>query len=183
MEGSRPLSIDEWRELKLHFSGTYAVRNRCLFELCLAFGMRISELLSLQVRDVWIEGEPATAITLSSRRTKTKRSRFIPVSRKARETIRALIEDRIERDATVSPDEPLFKSRKHGPLSRYQAHRILKDAVKKAGLSGRISTHSMRKTAGTELMRKNVPLPVIQEILGHSSLDMTRRYYAQRNVM
>ena len=129
MRGSRPLSVREWRRLKRNFDGRNATRTRCLFELCLGLGTRISELLSLCIDDVWTENGPASMITLSQNVTKARKSRSIPVSKAARQVIRNIVEEKQNRKGPVSPEQPLFEGRDAGHLSRFQAHRILKEAA------------------------------------------------------
>ena len=56
-KGMRPLSPDEIRRVVTHFQGVYAERNKSLFVLGISVGGRISELLSLNIRDVWDNGK------------------------------------------------------------------------------------------------------------------------------
>ena len=60
MKGTRPLDNDEIRRVSTCFAGTFAVRNRRLFMLGVGTGGRISELLSLQIADVWQNGKAVT---------------------------------------------------------------------------------------------------------------------------
>jgi len=150
--------------------GPYALRNRAVFILCINTGMRIGEALSLSVGQVWQGGRPAKYLSLKPGQTKMGRSRTIPLNAQAREAIAGLMAWKREAGQDCSSEARLFVSKKGIKLTIRQVGNIIADAVEKAGLSGKISSHSMRKTAGTEMMKNGVPLPVIAEILGHKNL-------------
>ena len=77
----------------------------------------------------------------------------------------------------ISPEAYLFASRKGGGrLSRVQAHRILKTAYEKASLTGKVTTHSMRKTVANTVYSATADLFVVKEILGHKNLSTTQQY-------
>jgi len=138
--------------------------------------MRIGELLSLTIQQVWVKGEPATHITLEAHQTKAGRSRTIPLNDQAKFALAELMAWRHVTGLGMEPSSPLFLSRQSTPLTRQQAHNIIQEAVSKAGLSGKVATHSMRKTLGTEMMKNGVPLPVIAEVLDHKDLQSLARY-------
>ncbi len=176
MRGSRPLTEEEISLLSKNFTGPYRVRDFCLFKLGINTGLRISSLLRLNVSDVWQFDQPVTVLTLKKSQTKTKKTASIPLNTQARLAIATLIQWKRTRGEDLSPDSPLFLSREHGRLTRQQAHNAIKEAVKRCKLTGKVATHSMRKTVGTELMRQGTPLPVIQEVLSHEALETTIQY-------
>jgi integrase/recombinase XerD len=176
MRGSRPLSPEEVHKMLDTFSGLAAIRDKALFTICLNTGMRISEALSIQVRQVWEKEEPAKYLTLKASQTKVGRSRSIPLNDSARFSVAELMGWRLVTQQDCSPQSRLFKSVEGEKLTRQRAHKIITEAAHKAGLSGRVATHSMRKTAGTQMMRNGTPIPVIGEILGHNDLHSLVRY-------
>ncbi len=78
---------------------------------------------------------------------------------------------------TLMPQRPLFPSRKFGnALSRSQAHRILEKAFQKAGLNGKLATHSLRKTFAQRIYDASGDIFLVQELLGHKSVETTKEY-------
>ena len=146
-------------------------RNRLLLTLGTAFGLRISDLLTLKADDLIDEnGKPRKSLTIiESKRGKT---RTITFSSSVKAELKLL--DGLPTDAYV------FQSRKGSkPITRVQAYRILNDAVERAGLTeklGKIGTHSLRKTFGYRLYENGVDITRIMAILQHSSPRETLRY-------
>lgn len=176
MKGARALSKEEVADVKKSFWGKYEARDRSLFLMGLYTGARISELISLEVGDVYQHGKVIKTLELRKAITKGNKTRQIPLNLEARETIESLIEWKRSQEESLEPDAPLFVSRKkEGRLTRIQAHRILKQAYHANELTGKVTTHSMRKTFATTLAQNN-PLKIVKELLGHSSLAITDRY-------
>lgn len=176
MRGARPLSQGEVKKAMSAFDGKYAQRNKGLFQLSINIGTRISELLGLNVGDVWQFNRPVKVLSLKNGNCKGKKSRAIPINNGAKQAIVDLILWKKDNDMDTSPKAPLFETQKGCRMTRQTAHDVLKDVFRKLKLTGNVSTHSLRKTVGTELMNSDIPLPVIQEILGHTSLENCRKY-------
>lgn len=177
MKGARQLTDEEIREVVQKFNGRYAIRNRTLFVLGLACGGRISELLSLNIGDVWQYSKPVDTIYFQKANTKGKRQgRAVPIKEAAKEAIFELITLYQSQWNKVTDDMPLFLSQKGGRISRQQAHDILKDAFKKAQLQGKVSTHSLRKTYASKLLKQGGNLHTVKEALGHTSIATTQEY-------
>ena len=170
MRGARPLSTSEVKRMLKNMDGPYSLRNRAIFILCINTGMRIGEALSLTVGQVWQRGRPSKYLSLKPGQTKMGRSRTIPLNAQAREAIAYLMAWKQEVGQDCSSEGRLFVSKKGMKLTIRQYGNIIADAVERAGLTGTISSHSMRKTAGTSMMKNGVGLPVIAEILGHKNL-------------
>jgi integrase/recombinase XerD len=176
MKGSRALTKEEIANIKNSFFGKYETRDKSLFMLGLYIGARISELISLNVGDVLQHGKVVKTLELRKAITKGKKARQIPLNLEAREIIESLMEWKVANSESIEPDAPLFASRKQrGRLTRVQAHRILKQAYNDNQLTGKVTTHSMRKSFATTLAQNN-PLKIVKELLGHSSLAITDKY-------
>ena len=92
MKGTRPLDNDEIRRVSACFTGTFSVRNRGLFMLGVSTGGRISELLSLQIGDVYQNGGPVTDLLFEKSIVKGGEvSRAVPVNQDSRRAIDDLI--------------------------------------------------------------------------------------------
>jgi integrase/recombinase XerC len=177
MKGSRPLTRDEFNIVIQLFDGNYAERNRCLFLLGTSAMTRVSELAALTVGDVYQGGLVVSELVLRKQIVKGKKeSRIAVLPPETVEAIRDFIAWKVENGESLAKDAPLFLSRQGGHLHRMQIHRILKEAYANAGLTGRLTTHTMRKTGGTWLYEATGDLLLTQEALGHRSPETTRRY-------
>ena len=132
MKGTRPLDNTEIRLVSACFDGTFEARNRGLFMLGVSTGGRISELLSLTVRDVYQNGKPVTDLLFDRSIVKGGEvSRAVPVNVDGRAAIENLIAWHQEQYKTIAPARPLFPSRnKNGSvaMNRQTAHEMLKKA-------------------------------------------------------
>ena len=180
MKGTRPLDNDEIRSVSTCFTGTYQVRNRGLFMLGVSTGGRISELLSLQIGDVYQNGSAVTDLLFEKSIVKGGEvSRAVPVNRDGRHAIDQLIDWHRKHYQNTDESRPLFPSRhKSGtvPMHRQTAHAILKEAFIAAGLNGKLATHSLRKSFAQRLYDKSGDIYLVQELLGHRNISTTQNY-------
>ena len=170
---ARALTADELQRIRGHLQ-TASARDRALFELGVNGGLRISEIVSLNVGDVWSYDAPASRLELTQ--TKGGRPRAVPLNQKAKDAISALISHKASTGERLDPDAPLFTNANGHRLSRQGADLALKDIYRSCRLSGKVTTHSLRKTFATTLLNKGATLRTIQVLLGHSSLATTERY-------
>ena len=170
---ARALTTDELQRIRNHLQ-TASPRDRALFELGVNGGLRISEIVSLNVGDVWSYDAPASRLELT--KTKGGRPRAVPLNGKATAAISALISAKDLQGERMDPDAPLFCNSNGHRLSRQGADLVLKALYRECKLSGKVTTHSLRKTFATTLLNKGATLRTIQVLLGHSSLATTERY-------
>jgi site-specific recombinase XerD len=178
MKGTRPLSTEEIIAVSNQFTGTFEVRNRSLFMLGVSVGGRISELLALKISDVWQNGQPVSDLLFQKRVVKGKETaRMIPVNGDGQQAIIDLIHWHQKYYGNLDPRRPLFLSRQGGEaLSRSHAHRILEAAFRKAGLNGKLATHSLRKTFAQRCYDACGDIHQVSELLGHKNIETTKRY-------
>ena len=180
MKGTRPLDNDEIRRVSTSFSGTFAVRNRGLFMIGVSTGGRISELLSLQIGDVYQNQKPVTDLLFERSIVKGGEvSRAVPVNADGRLAIDELIDWHRLYYQNTHESRPLFPSRhKSGTVAmhRQTAHDILKKAFIAAGLNGKLATHSLRKSFAQRLYDKTGDIYLVQELLGHRNISTTQKY-------
>ena len=152
---------------------THEHRNRCLLYLCLGGGFRISEAVGLKVRDV-SNGSIRPQVVLKKHSTKSKRSRTVFLSRQAQQQLKAYLATMTD----AAPDAPLFPTQKkpRESMSPNVAVQTLKKMFLRAGIDD-ASSHSLRRTHANSLRRNGVDLKIIKEQLGHSSLQVTDRYF------
>jgi integrase len=147
------------------------LRNEVLFTLGINTALRIGDLLSLTVGDVLTpKGRLVKVIELKEQ--KTGKVKQFPLNDSVKDALTAYLRQRPK----VKCSEPLFLSRKGGPLTRWQARRILSAAGTAVGLS-KIGTHSLRKTFGYHVYKKTGgDLGLVQKLLNHSAAESTLRY-------
>ncbi len=148
-----------------------ALRDRALMELLYGTGARISEAVGLAVDDLDVAG---SSVVLAG---KGGKQRVVPVGSYA---IRA-VDDYLVRTRPVLAERgrgspTLFLNARGGPLSRQSAWAILRAAAGRAGLTGRVSPHTLRHSFATHLIDGGADVRVVQELLGHASVTTTQIY-------
>lgn len=169
MSGCRSLTKEETDKV---LSCLKNPRDKLLFIMGIRTGFRISELLTLQVGNIWDDLGALARIKVQRKNMKGKLvSREIVLHPQVKEYLPALCEYKPD-------DEWLFPSRNHGRhLSRYQAHDILKAAYEAAGVRGHVATHTMRKTFAQRVYKNTEhDLVATQVALGHRSILNTIKY-------
>ena len=143
-------------------------------------GGRISELLSLQIADVWQNGKPVTDLLFDKSIVKGGEiSRAVPVNSDGRRAISDLIAWHREQYGNTHAHRPLFPSRNgqgEKKMSRRTAHDVLKSAFEAAGLNGKLATHSLRKSFAQRLYDRTSDIFAVQEMLGHKDVVTTQKY-------
>jgi len=170
MAGARPLTENEIAQVAEKLNQ----RDRVLFLLGVNTGFRISELLSLQVKDIMKLGVVKGEVTVRASKMKDKTSsRSVPIRPEMQETLRQWLEV-----VGFDPEAFLFPSRKgKGAISRVQAHTVLKEAFEACGLEGKTSTHSMRKTFAKKVHEAlGCDVTKTMKALGHVYVTSTQRY-------
>ncbi len=147
-------------------------RNRAIFELLYSTGIRVSELVGLNVEDVDFERRIVRV------KGKGAVERIIPFGEKALSAIRDYREN-LHGNRSHAPDiwkGPLFLNKNGGRLTDRSVARILNDSAIKANLSMPISPHDLRHTFATHMLDAGLDLRMVQEMLGHRSLSTTQKY-------
>lgn len=138
-------------------------RDAAILEVLYACGLRVSELCGLKIHDV-----DDTTLKVCGKGSK---ERIIPIGKKA---IVALDHYLSFRD--TERQEALFLSKYNKPIDRIAVWKMVKKYVLKAGITKIISPHTFRHTFATHLLDNGADLRVIQDLLGHASINSTDRY-------
>lgn len=138
-------------------------RDLLLFTIGINCGLRVSDILALNVSDV----KNKTFITL--REKKTGKTKKIPINKK-------LLPMFAEFTRGKSEDNPLFMTKFQNRLNRVSAYNIIKKACEAIGLKDSFGTHTMRKTFGYHHYQKFKDVAMLQKIFNHSCPQVTLRY-------
>lgn len=172
--GERPLpkalTVPEVERLLEAPSGSTpaALRDRAMLELLYGGGLRISELVGLDVDDVDVDERNARV------RGKGGRERLVPLGRTA---CRAVEQWAVGARPALEPSGPaLLINQRGGRLTRQGAWKILTRHAEAVGLGGRVSPHTLRHSFATHLLEGGADVRVVQELLGHASVRTTQIY-------
>jgi integrase len=183
MKGCRPLTDEEVALVVKSFGGIYAARDKALFLLGVKSGFRISELLSLRVGDVCQAGRLVDRVTVRRQHMKQRREgRTVLLHPEARAALAVWLQQ-LAADGPLLPSLYVFQSRKglNRPISRIHAWRILQEVYAANELTGKLGTHSLRKTFATRIYdRLGHDLVKTQRALGHRNINSTVHYLSFR---
>lgn len=145
-------------------------RDSAILELLYATGIRVSELVGLNLNDVDFREMTIRVIG------KGKKERLLPFGSKALETMKEyLLVFSPKREKGPSPDA-FFLNLRGGRLTSRSVRRIVDKYIKQTSIMTKISPHSIRHSFATHLLNAGADLRSIQELLGHSSLSTTQKY-------
>lgn len=180
---TRPLTDSEQQSL-IAILPRLTDRDHALILIALKTGFRVSEILCLQVRDVWHSDRPRPSLTVERRRMKfgrgarrhCVRSRTVPIGPALSELLRWYVPLLLSRGAT--PHSSLFPSRKGGgAIRRCHALRALHAAFSVAGIEpGGWGMHALRKSFCCAIYQKTHDLVLTKTAMGHASIATTQRY-------
>ena len=153
------------------------LRDRALVETLYGAGLRVSELVSMDVRDVDLHRGDIRVLG------KGRKERVVPLPFAAREAMGAYLARRKQPGFLAQPLFVALRARKSdsdGPrrLDVRDVRRILKARARRAGMADHVHPHRLRHSYATHLLDMGADLREIQELLGHSSLSTTQRYTA-----
>ncbi|NQT81245.1 MAG: tyrosine recombinase XerC [Candidatus Aminicenantes bacterium] len=146
------------------------LRDRGVLELLYATGIRVSELVGINLSDMDF------AERLIRIRGKGKKERLIPFGRKAEESLSYYIRVRHQINKGEINEEALFLNYRGERLTSRSIERIVDKYIRFTALRRKISPHSLRHSFASHLLSRGADLRVIQELLGHESLATTQKY-------
>jgi integrase/recombinase XerD len=150
-----------------------ALRDRALLEVMYACGLRASETIDLELADLDLEEGLLRA------RGKGSKERIVPVGRQAVAALRAWCEHGrtvLAGAAGAGSSHALFLNHRGRPLTRQGLYKIVQSHARSAGLSERMSPHTLRHTFATHLLAGGCDLRSLQDMLGHADLATTQVY-------
>jgi integrase/recombinase XerD len=146
-------------------------RDKAILELLYATGMRVTELVSLNVNDVNLD---EGYIRCMGKGSKERIVYMHPVSK---ETLATYIKETRRKFHPLKEEQGLFLSRRGDRLTRQWVWSIIKNCAKKADIDpSRTTPHVLRHSFATHMLRRGAPLRHVQELLGHASITTTQVY-------
>jgi len=145
-------------------------RDRAIVELLYGAGLRVGELVALNLEDVQL-GQRLLRV-----RGKGRKVRVVPFGRQAVTAIQAYLPVRASWRRQGGEDDPLFVNQRGGRLTARSVRRMLDAAVLRSSDSRKLHPHDLRHAFATHLLEAGMDLRAIQELLGHSSLATTQIY-------
>jgi integrase/recombinase XerD len=148
-------------------------RDRAALETLYATGCRASEVVGLRLSDLDLTSKSARARCVG----KGDKERLVPLGERAREALRVyLAEERPALVAKHAETNTVFVARSGRPMSRTGLWRIVKTHARAAGLTAKVSPHTLRHSFATHLLAGGADLRAVQEMLGHASIATTQIY-------
>lgn len=167
------LSFDEIEAIisQIDLSKPEGGRNKAILETMYSCGLRVSEVVNLKISQLYPD---AGFIRVTG---KGDKERLVPIGSVAIKYIRIYIRDiRVHTQVKPGNEDIVFLNSRGTKLSRVMIFLIIKDLVRKAGISKTVSPHTFRHSFATHLVEGGADLRAVQEMLGHESITTTEIY-------
>jgi integrase/recombinase XerD len=151
-------------------AGRFFWRDKAMLEFAYASGVRVSELISLKVRDVDLQ--EGLALVLG----KGARERIVPIGRAALQALIVYLREVRPTLTRGGGEGVVFLNARGTPLSRMGVWKILRRQVIRAGIEKRVTPHTLRHSFATHLLEGGADLASVQEMLGHVDIATTQIY-------
>ena len=167
------LTVDDIEKIisSVDMSKNEGVRNRAILEVLYSCGLRVSELINLQMSRLDMIDSLVSVIG------KGNKERVVPIGSQACEAIASYLEHyRSQLNINEGHEDTLFLGRYGRGLTRQMIFTILKNAATIAGIKKKISPHTFRHSFATHLVEHGADLRAVQEMLGHAQITTTEIY-------
>ena len=170
-------SIEEIQKLldSLNQDNPIEARDKAMIELAYAGGLRVSELCNLKLGDIHLDMQYVQVYG------KGNKERIVPIGEKAIDSINYYIKNARPLLVKKHTDYLFLSAIKGQAMSRQAFDEILKEKAKNCGINKPISPHKLRHSFASHLLKNDVDLRIIQELLGHESISTTERYIHIKN--
>lgn len=166
------LSLDEVNRMMaaIDLSSNEGHRNRAMMEMLYGSGLRVSELVNLQLSHIYLSDHYMLI------EGKGSKQRLVPLSPVAEEWFGYWMQERSTWPLKPESQDIAFVNRYGRPLTRAMVFTIVKRLCAEAGISKTVSPHTLRHSFATHLLQNGADLRVIQQLLGHEDLGTTEIY-------
>ena len=145
-------------------------RNRAILEVLYSCGLRVSELISLRISDLFFDESFIRVIG------KGDKQRLVPIGEPAMQAVQLYLSQTRRAYVSKKAENILFLNRRGGKLSRQMIFLMIKSQCEKAGITKEISPHTFRHSFATHLVENGADLRAVQQMLGHESIITTEIY-------
>lgn len=145
-------------------------RDRALLELAYGAGLRVSELITIEVKDLLFEEQVVRVFG------KGAKERLVPIGRSAVAAMSIYLRELRPKLERGTGRGVLLLSARGTPLNRMAAWRILRECVARAGITKHVSPHTLRHSFATHLLERGADLRAVQDMLGHADISTTQVY-------
>ena len=145
-------------------------RNRAILEVLYSCGLRVSELISLRISDLFFDEAFIRVIG------KGDKQRLVPIGEPAMQAVQLYLSQTRRAYVSKKAEDILFLNRRGGKLSRQMIFLMIKSQCEKAGITKEISPHTFRHSFATHLVENGADLRAVQQMLGHESIITTEIY-------
>jgi integrase/recombinase XerD len=167
-----PQQVDELLEQPLRRNTPEAKRDKAMLELLYATGMRVTELVSLDVDSMVLRNDAAYVRCVG----KGSKERSIPIHEHAAEAVQGYLDDARPVLVRVRGEKALFVNRRGERLTRQGFWLILKSYAQAANIEEHVTPHTLRHSFATHMLKGGAPLRNVQELLGHANISTTQVY-------
>jgi integrase/recombinase XerD len=167
-----PQQVDELLEQPLRRNTPEAKRDKAMLELLYATGMRVTELVSLNIDSITVQSDGAHVRCVG----KGAKERTIPIHEHAAEALAIYLQEGRPFLARVRGERALFVNRRGERLTRQGFWLILKGYAQGAGIEAHVTPHTLRHSFATHMLKGGAPLRNVQELLGHANISTTQVY-------
>lgn len=167
------LTVPELEKLlnAIDLTSDQGIRNRAMLEVLYSSGLRVSELIGLELSRIYFEEKFLRIFG------KGNKERLVPVGEPALHFLRDYLSSvRLNLDIQKGHEDYVFLNRRGSQLSRVSVFTIVKDLAHAAGIKKNISPHTFRHSFATHLIEGGADLRAVQEMLGHESITTTEIY-------
>jgi len=145
-------------------------RNRAIIEVLFSCGLRVSELITLKLSNLYLD-EGYLRVT-----GKGSKERLVPISKRAVDELSFWFDDRCHMNIKAGEEDYVFLNRRGAHLTRTMILIMIKDTAAAAGITKTVSPHTLRHSFATALLEGGADLRAIQAMLGHESIGTTEIY-------
>jgi integrase/recombinase XerD len=164
--------IDELLEQPRRRNTPEAKRDSAMLELMYATGLRVTELVSLDLSDVQLDAERPFVRLMG----KGNRERQLPLLEQPSQEVSEYVKLARPRLVGTRDEAALFVNRRGERLTRQGFWLILKGYATEAGIAGRVTPHTLRHSFATHMLRGGMDIRMVQELLGHANISTTQVY-------
>jgi len=169
-----PAEIDKLLQAPVEEGGPKAQRDVALLEMLYASGMRVTELVSLDVPDIKISDKKEGSVRVRGKRASKERE--IPLNGSVLDTLKNYIEQGREQLVHDPNVKALFLNNRGQRLTRQGLWLIIKHYVESVGISSEVTPHTLRHSFAAHKLSQGKSLQDIQKLLGHANISTTQVY-------